>query len=141
MTRRKTILLLVLAAIGYAILIPTCAYSYTVFQLGLGRLEGVYPSPEAGMRSLIEDSYSDVQHIEIEYAGTNSFDGSMPHVWYVIAHVWRGPQTAGQPLDPNDYEGPGSFFLKVHDGWVHIPEGAFPEIIGLAMQVFHLEGR
>jgi hypothetical protein len=141
MTRRKTILLLCLAAQAYAVLLPACAYGYTIFQLGLGRLEGVYPSPEAGIRSLIESTYTGLQRVEIEYAGTNSFDGSFPHVWYVIARVWADPHPDGQPLNPSVYDSPQSFFLKVHDGWIHIPEGAMPELIGLAMQVFHLEGQ
>jgi hypothetical protein len=137
--RRKTILLISLAVIAWAILIPACAYSYTVFQLGLGRLEGVFPSPEEGMRSRLEKSYIGIQDIQIEHAGPNSFDGSNPHIWFVTARVFGEQRRYGSRLPPTgDY--PGSFFLKVHDGWIHRPEGSFPEAIGFFMKVFHMEG-
>jgi hypothetical protein len=32
-----------------------------------------------------------------------------------------------------DYYDTGSFYLRVRDGWVHVPEGAFPEFIGFVM--------
>lgn len=140
MTRRKTILLLVLAALAYAILIPACAYGYTIYQLGLGRLEGVYSSPEEGMRLRLEDSYIGIQRIEIDHAGPNAFGGSNPHIWFVVARVLAEQRCDGSRLPPTgDY--PGSFYLKVHDGWIHRPEGSFPELIGFFMKVFHLEGQ
>jgi hypothetical protein len=141
MTRRKIILLLVLAALAYAILIPACAYGYTLYQLGLGRQEGVYPSPEEGMRARLEDAYIGIQRIEIDHAGPNAFDGSNPHIWFVTARVWADQRSDGHALHPNGYDYPGSFFLKVHDGWIHRPEGSFPELIGYFMKVFHLEGQ
>ena len=141
MTRRKIILLLVMAALAYAILIPACAYGYTVFQLGLGRLEGVYPSAEAGMRARLEQSYIGIQRIEIDHAGPNAFDGSNPHIWFVTARVWADRRADGHALHPNGNDYPGSFFLKVHDGWIYRPEGSFPTLIGFFMKVFHLEGQ
>ena len=127
MTRRKTILLICLAVMAYAILIPACAYGYTIFQLGLGRLEGVYPSPEEGMRTRIEDSYIGIQDIQIEHAGPNAFDGSNPHIWFVVARVFAEQRRDGSRLPPTgDY--PGSFYLKVHDGWIYRPEGSFPTL-------------
>jgi hypothetical protein len=141
MTRRKTILLVSLALVACVILIPACAYGYTVFQLGLGRLEGVYPSPEEGMRSRIEDSYVGIQRIDIDYAGPNAHDGSNPHIWFVTARVYAEQRGDGSSLHPNGYDNPGSFYLKVHDGWIHRPEGSFPELIGFLMKMFHLEGQ
>jgi hypothetical protein len=35
---------------------------------------------------------------------------------------------------------PGSFFIRVEEGWVHMPEGAFPKLIGWAMELYGLEG-
>ena len=140
MSRRKIILLIGLAVMAYAILIPACAYGYTIFQLGLGRLEGVYPSPEEGMRTRLEDSYIGIQRIEIDHAGPNAFDGSNPHIWFVVARVLAEQRRDGSRLPPTgDY--PGSFYLKVHDGWIHRPEGSFPGLIGFFMKVFHLEGQ
>jgi len=36
----------------------------------------------------------------------------------------------------DDYDFPGSFYIKVREGWVHVPEGAFPVFIGRMMEVF-----
>jgi len=45
---------------------------------------------------------------------------------------------------PNGYERStflnGSFFIQLQDGWVFMPEQAFPELVGHAMSFYHLEG-
>jgi len=61
---------------------------YTTVNLKIAKMEGVYATPEDGMRVLVTESWIDVERVEIEYAGTNSFDGSNPHVWFVVAQVW-----------------------------------------------------
>ena len=139
MTRRRRILLISLV-LACAILIPACAYGYTLYQLGLGRMEGVYPSAEAGMRARIEKSYVGIQRIEIDQAGPNIIDGRYPHVWFVIARVWAEQRADGHALHPNGYDHLGSYYLKVHDGWIYRPEESFPDLIGFFMKVFHLEG-
>ena len=53
---------------------------YTTSQLRLASARGVYPSAEAGMHALIERSFRQPDKVQIIYAGTNSFDGSSPHV-------------------------------------------------------------
>ena len=63
---------------------------YTTIVLTLVRVKGVYPSAEAGMQALIERGYVNPDQVEIIYAGTNSFDGSDPNVWYVLACIWGG---------------------------------------------------
>lgn len=141
MTRRKTILLVSLAVLAWIILIPACAYGYTLYQLGQGRLDGVYSSPEEGMRLKLEKSYEGIQNIQIDHAGPNSFDGSNPHIWFVTARVWAERRADGYVLQPGESDFPGSFFLKVHDGWIYRPEGSFPELTGILMKVFHLEGQ
>jgi hypothetical protein len=67
-----------------------------------------------------------------------TFDGN-PHIWF---RLLKGMLSGGRRsfAHPNGYDFPGSFYLKVHDGWIHRPEGSFPELIGLFMKVFHLEG-
>jgi hypothetical protein len=94
------------------------------------------------MRTLIARSYVAPGTIEIAYAGTNSFDGSEPHVWYVIACIWGGTRADGSPVGSarHAYDQPGSYFLAAKDGWVHVPEGALPEFIGYWMKVFALAG-
>ena len=115
---------------------------YTTIVLTLVRVKGVYPSAEAGMQALIERGYVNPDQVEIIYAGTNSFDGSDPNVWYVLACIWGGTRANGDPVgsERHVYDQPGTFFLATWDGWVHVPEGYFPQILGFWMRVFRLAG-
>ena len=54
--------------------------------------------------------------VKILYAGTNSFDGSDPHIWYVIAEVRASARSDGSELGHNGCDAPGSFFLQLKDG-------------------------
>jgi hypothetical protein len=129
--------LLVAACLVLVSLIAT--WFYTTAQLSIAaRRDGVHETPEAGMRALAEKSWVDVEKIEIEYAGPNSFDGSNPHVWFVVARVWAGGRTDGKPMGNHGYGSAGSFFLHTRQGWVHVPEGAFPEFVGFGMRLFGL---
>ncbi len=109
---------------------------HTTLNLEIAKREGVYATPEDGMRVLVTESWIDVERVEIQYAGTNSFDGSNPHVWFVTARVWAAKRGDGKPINSRGYDAAGSFFLRVQDGWVHVPEGRFPEFIGFGMQLF-----
>ena len=110
------------------------AWLYTMAQLEAAKRQGIYDTPEDGMRTLLKQGWPDAERIEIERAGTNSFDGSHPHVWYVIGRAWL-PAKDGREFRPQGYGG-GSFFLRVDEGWVHIPEGFFPDVIGVLMEWF-----
>ena len=79
-----------------------------------------------------------VERVEITSAGVNNHDGSLPHVWYVTAWVFADQRPDGKST-PHGYGG-GSYFLRVEDGWVHMSEGAIPEFIGWAMELYGLEG-
>jgi hypothetical protein len=118
------------------------AAAYTGGTLAYLRSRGVYPSAEAGMWALIERGYRNPELVEIIYAGTNSFDGSDPNVWYVIACVWGGERADGAPVgnQQHSYDQPGSFFLATPDGWVHAPEGVFPQLLGIMMRITDLAG-
>jgi hypothetical protein len=115
----------------------------TTSRLAQARSDGVYSSAEEGMRALIARSYRNIQDVQIQYAGPNSFDGSHPHVWYVTAEVWAEARADGSPVGNGVRlsDNPGSFFLQTKDGWVHIQEGAFPEVMGFWMSVFGLAGQ
>jgi hypothetical protein len=128
-----------LACVGVIIF---SSWLYTTIQLRAARESGVFPSAEDGMRALIAKSYIEPDRYQIIYAGTNSFDGSNPHVWYVIACVWGGHRIDGSPTGTKKhaYDQPGVFFLDTKEGWVFMPEGAFPEFMGFWMQVFGLAG-
>lgn len=119
-----------------------CGWFYTITQLQIARARGIYPSAEAAMRAKIAAGYVGIHQIEITYAGTNSFDGSDPHVWFVSAKVWADKRSDGSSVAnlTHDYDFPGSFFLHVKEGWVHVPEEALPRLIGFWMKVFGLVG-
>jgi hypothetical protein len=115
---------------------------YTTSQLRAARETGVFSSAEEGMRGIIAKSYVEFEDYQIIYAGTNSFDGSSPQVWYVIACVWGGHRADGSPTGSkrHDYDQPGLFFINTKDGWVFMPEGAFPQFTSFWMKVFGLAG-
>ncbi len=139
---------LILLFVGMGVLLTVSlwvaiwGWGYTTLQLRLAEREGVYPSAREGMLDLIERSYRDIQKIELLHTGTNSFDGSRPHVWFVTAKVWAGTRADGSRVGngSRDYDFPGSFFLHTRKGWVHVPEGAFPELMGFWMAVYDLAG-
>ena len=138
-------LLLILAVIPLAVIqfAPVCVIAtglYMVATLERAKREGVYATPEEGMRLLANRSWHDVERVEIEYAGPNAFDGSNPHVWFVTAKVWAASRGDGKPMSPRGYGAAGSFFLRLEDGWVHVPEGAFPQFVGLLMRLFNYWG-
>lgn len=129
------LLALLVAAFG-----PGALRAYAIGRIESAKREGVYASPQEGMRAGIVSLYRDIQRIEIDHAGTNSTDGRLPHVWFVTARVYAAARGDGKPIPAGEYDLPGSYFLRVDDGWVHVPEGAFPVVIGRAMQRFGLYG-
>ena len=117
-----------------------CSWVYTNVQLNIARSRGVYETAEQGMLSRLEQDYTADREVKVLSAGTNSFDGSKPFIWYVTAEVHASARTDGFPLGRNSCDAPGSFFLQTKEGWVHVPEGAFPTFIGFWMDVFDLAG-
>ena len=136
--------LILVACVTFAgiVVIIISSWIYTTSQLNAAQKAGVFSSAEEGMRDLIAKGYIEPDDHQIIYAGTNSFDGSSPHVWYVIACVWGGHRSDGSPTGSkwHDWDQPGSFFLNTKGGWVYMSEGAFPGYIGFWMKVFGLAG-
>jgi hypothetical protein len=129
-----------LIVLGVFLLIAGSGWIYTSSQLALARSKGVYASAEQGMQSMVGESYEDITSMNILYAGPDSSDGSFPHIWYGVAKVCASSRMDGVELDDQGCDSPGSFFLHTREGWVHVPEGAFPEIIGFWMSVFGMAG-
>lgn len=123
-------------------LVLISSWTYTNIQLHFASERGIFSSAEEGMRDFIAKNYVAPDKYQIIYAGTNSFDGSSPHVWYVIACVWGGHRLDGSSpgSERHAYDQPGIFFLNAKEGWVFMPEGAFPELLGFWMKVFNLAG-
>jgi hypothetical protein len=129
-----------LALVALVPLFFACTWVYTSSQLALAKNEGLYSSPEQGMLLRTEKAYSPDRSVKILSAGPNTFDGSQPYIWYVIAEVRASSRADGSALGRSGCDAPGSYFLQTREGWVYLPEGAFPEFIGYWMKVYGWAG-
>ncbi|MBN1452839.1 MAG: hypothetical protein JW963_17610 [Anaerolineales bacterium] len=129
-----------IVALGIILAVIAFCWVYTTVQLRIARSKGVYATAEQGMLAMVDEHYPADRDVKILYAGTNSFDGSQPHIWYVIAEVHSASRADGSELGHNGCDAPGLFFLQTMEGWVHVPEGAFPTFIGFWMKVFDMAG-
>jgi hypothetical protein len=128
-------------SIGVIALIPTfflCSWVYAVSQLSLAKNNGIYPSVEEGVIQRNSQGWGGAEVVRLEdvQASVNQHDGSQPHVWFGMARVYL--DRVPQGWDRTDYSS-GSYYLHVKEGWVHVPEGAFPEFIGWVMDLYNLE--
>ena len=102
---------------------------YATGQLTLAKNRGIDATAEEGMRSKLLGQYEGSEtepRVTIVGAGPNRHDGKQPHVWFVGAKVWVEQRPDGKSTAPRGYYSGGSYFLRVQEGWVHVPEGAFP---------------
>lgn len=130
--------LLVLAMLVLIPLLFAGPWSYAVARLEMAKREGVYASPEEAVRTRAAAVEGvEVENLQMTYSGPNDHDGELPHVWFAGASVtYNRPH----PYTGRRYVSMGSFYLRVEEGWVHVPEGAFPTLIGRLMEIYHLEG-
>lgn len=129
-----------LMGIGGLLLLVIVSWTYTNLQLARYSADGTYATPEQGMLALIDRHYPPERTVEMVYAGPNAPDGSRPYIWYVIAEVYASVRADGSTIGNNGCDAPGSYFLHTKAGWVHVPEQAYPEIIGFWMDIFGLAG-
>lgn len=129
-----------LIGIGGLVLLVAISWGYTNVQLTRYSNDGLYSTPEEGMLALIDTYYPPEREVKMLYAGPNSPDGNRPYVWYVIAEVYASFRADGSAIGENGCDAPGSYFLQTKEGWVHVPEQAFPELIGFWMDIFDLAG-
>lgn len=128
--------------IGVAALVPLfflCSWVYAASQLTLAKSEGIYATVEEGVVERNSAGVGDAEVIRIEgvRANVNQYDGSQPHVWFGTATVYLDRVPEGRSWD---HYNAGSYYIKVSEGWVHVPEGAFPEFIGWVMAFYNMEG-
>jgi hypothetical protein len=139
---RKFLLLcgaFLLLVLQFVPILAAGSWAYMALTLKAARREGVYATPEEGMRTLTK-SWMDIERVEIDRAGRNAHDGSLPHVWFATAKVWAARRGDGQPVSARGYDLPGSFFLHVSDGWVHMAEGQLPQLVGWLMTLYGYQG-
>lgn len=130
------------AGIGLAAAIPlffVCIWVYAVSQLALAKNNGVYPTVEEAIIANNSQGWGDAKVVRITniHAGPNSRDGSQPYLWFggAIVYLDRVPQGGNR----TQYSS-GSYYMHVREGWMLVPEGAFPEFIGWVMELYGLEG-
>jgi hypothetical protein len=133
---------LVWIGVGVVVLIPlffAFIWMYAASHLALAKNEGIYPSVQEAVIERTIKGWDEAEVVSIQKikVGPNRGDGVQPHVWFGSAwvHLDRVPQDLDKP-----YYLSGSFYLRVREGWVHIPEDAFPEFIGWVMELYNMEG-
>lgn len=129
------------AALGLLLLLPLLTagpWAYARAQLELAKRDGIYASPEEGFR-IRAAAVDGAQLLRIENleSGPSWSDGRHPHVGFAAGRVYYDRPPVGWDRD-NGY--PGSYYIRVRGGWVHMSEGAFPTIVGRLMEIYHLEG-
>jgi hypothetical protein len=129
----------VLVLLALASLVAIGPLVYAKSQLALAKRGGIYATPEEAVIAHISEDWGGARVVKIEglYASPNRGDGRLPHVWFGGATVWLDRVPAGYHRD--NYSA-GSYYIRVEEGWIHVPEGAFPGFIGRMMELYHLEG-
>jgi hypothetical protein len=113
---------------------------YTKSQLALAKRGGIYATPKEAVIAHLNRDWGGAQVVRLEglYVTPNWSDGRLPHVWFGGANVWLDRVPTGYNRD--NYQSAGSYYIQVEEGWIHVPEGAFPGFIGRMMELYKLEG-
>jgi hypothetical protein len=133
--------LIIRGGLGVVVLVPMfflCIWVYAASQLALAKNEGIYASVEEAVSVRSSQGWGGAQVVRVEdiYASINRFDGAQPHVWFGGARIYLDRVPLGGRW--KQYM-TGSYYLRVKDGWVHVPEGALPEFIGWVMTLYDME--
>ncbi len=128
-------------ALGAALLVLLFfagSWVYAVSQLALAKQAGIYATPQEAVIGKNSQGWGGAEVVRIEgvWAEPSQRD-AQPHVWFGGGTVYLDRVPVGYD---KAYYSAGSFFLRVREGWVHVPEGAFPEFIGWVMELYNLEG-
>lgn len=111
---------------------------YATSQIELAKDRGIYATPEEAVIARNSQGWGGAEVVKVVgvHASPNRGDGSQPHVWFGGGTVYL--DRVPQGWDRTHYLA-GSFYIHVREGWVHVPEGAFPEFIGWVMKLYNLE--
>ena len=129
-----------LLGLGIIVFFALCSSLYTVGVVAIASRNGVYPTVEQGMIARAEKNYTPDLQVKIIYAGTNSFDGSDPYIWYAIAEYRASAHADGSKLHRDGCDSGGNFYLHTEKGWVYLSEGAFPVYVGKWMKILGMAG-
>ena len=127
---------------GLVSLIPfffAFSWFHATSQIEIAKNKGIYATVEEAVIAINSQGWGGAQVVKIEdlRVSPNRWDGSQPHVWFGGGRVYLDRVPKG--WNRTQFSS-GSFFIHVREGWVHIPEGAFPSFIGWVMELYDLEG-
>ncbi len=132
---------LVFVVLGAAALVPLffgCLWAYAAAQIASAKSGGVYPTVEEAVVAKNSEGWGSARVISIENVHAAQNDPhAQPHVWFGGATVTLDRIPAGFN---RAYSVSGSYYIRVREGWVMMPESAFPEFVGWVMSLYHLEG-
>jgi len=140
MAKSTKFLIVVLGVIAFYSWVVFLGWRFTSTQLAIARSGGVFPSAEKAMLAKMGRYYAPDAEISILHAGLDLHNGKQPFVWYVIAEVHASARADGSRLGHNGCDAPGSFFVQTRDGWVYVPELAFPHVMAYWMIAFGMAG-
>jgi hypothetical protein len=126
---------------GLASLIPlffAFGWFHATSQIELAKSRGIYATVEEAVIAINSQGWGGAQVVKIEDVHiAQNWDGGQPHVWFGSCWVYLDRVPKG--WDRTQYSS-GSYYIHVKEGWVLVPEGAFPEFIGWVMELYDLEG-
>ena len=127
--------------VGLVSLIPlffAFSWLHATSQIELAKSRGIYATVEEAVIAINSQGWGGAQVVKVEdvHSGPN-WDGVQPHVWFGSCWVYLDRVPKG--WDRTQYSS-GSYYIHVREGWVLVPEGAFPEFIGWVMELYDLEG-
>jgi hypothetical protein len=144
---RRSCLAVSAAALLLIILCGLTAYfygapAYAASQIAQAKSRGVYPSPEEAFAASMPApgwTYQGARMVNLTNVQCQVNDrlGRLPFVWFCMGVMHYDRIPSGHTSMESS---PGGYVLNVSGGWVWMPEGAFPELVGRIMEKYHMEG-
>jgi hypothetical protein len=143
---QNKLILATILLVYISLVIAAGSIQYTLIELHYARTRGLYPTPQQAVIANAYHWFRGVKDVKFDRSGPNSFDGSDPHVWYLVYTVYADSLADGSRLYHGTYQRGGGFYLHIKSsllgpgGWVQMPEGLFPQYIGFWMKVLGIAG-
>ncbi len=114
-------------------------YFYASARIAQAMEWGVFPTVEDAAIGVYSQGFGGAQVENIYHVdcGPNDPDDWRPYIRFCTATVVMDRVPKG--YDRTTFL-PGGFFVQLQDGWVWMPEGAFPGFVVRVMEMYHMEG-
>ena len=114
-------------------------YFYATARIAQARGWGVYPTVEEAAMGVYSHGFGGAQVKNIYHVDCAPND---PNDWR--SYIRFCTATVVMDRIPDGYHRStflnGGFFVQLQDGWVWMPEGAFPGFVVRVMELYHMEG-